>query len=69
MNEKANEVDVRIHFPNTSVTLDRVPRWRADAIRTMVRKGEVFETESGGITYQINPGMVTYVEIRDWLPF
>lgn len=67
--DKATHVDVRINFPYDRITIENIPRWQADGWKTYIRNGKSFTVERGNSVYQINPSLVTYMEISDHLPF
>lgn len=62
--------EVRFHFPNYSLTLDKVSNHGVQDIKAHMRHGNIFETKTGEYNIaQINPTLVTHVEYNVWRPF
>lgn len=65
-----NEYTMRIHFPNTSITLEKIKGDTASIwwgwLKGTVEPVEITYTKR---TYLVNPNMITYIEVNEYLPF
>lgn len=67
--ETLRKMDVKIHFPYNSISVDSVPRWQIEHWTKAVEAGKVFTVERGKTTFTVNPALVTHIEVSERLPF
>lgn len=68
--DDATFYDVEFHFPYSQESFSHVPGWRVRGWKASINLGKVFSLmNAGDIEFTINPALMTYMKVRECIPF